>query len=245
VRPASPGDRGPRAIHQGEIEIDGGSNHEGTAIDSCSAAELRRKDKTVFFGPDCERTLVDERVEFFREIQDPDGPFSGAAVPVANTYDFKTPLNLAIADAGNEARFIRRMIEPQNAKAIGGWLKNPSQKFYAVEYAWKKGEHPKRGEFSPDFFLKKGDKIFVVEIKGDEEIAEPSPENQKKYEYALSHFQRLNEWLAKEGLSIRYQFNFLSPKDYNKFFEKLRNDDLDGFRSGLDLEMAKAANGKI
>lgn len=209
--------------------------------DSCSAAELRRKDKTVFFGADCERTLVDEQVDFFREIQDPDGAFSGASVLVANSYDFRTPLNLAIADAGNEARFVRRMTEPQNAKTIDAWLKNTSQKFYAIEYAWKKGEHPKRGEFSPDFFVKKGDVICVVEVKGDEEITEPSLESQKKYEYGLAHFQRLNEWLAKEGLSIRYQFNFLSPKDYNKFFEKLRSNDLDGFRSELDVAMAKAA----
>ncbi len=213
--------------------------------DSCSAAELRRKDKTVFFGPGCEQTLLDEQVEFFREIQDPDGPFSGAAVPVANSFDFKTPLNLAIADAGNEARFIRRMTEQQNAKMIDAWLKNTPQRFYAIEYAWKKGEHPKRGEFSPDFFLRRGDMIFVVEIKDDEEIDDPSPENVKKYEYATGHFGRLNEWLAKEGLSIRYQFNFLSPKDYNKFFEKFRKDDLYGFRSGLDVEMAKAANGRI
>ena len=59
--------------------------------------------------------------------------------------------------------------------------------------------------------------IFVVETKGDEEIKEPSPENAKKYEYAIAHFQRLNKWLEKEGLPIRYQFNFLSPKNYNAF----------------------------
>ena len=87
--------------------------------------------------------------------------------------------------------------------------------------------------------------ISVVEIKDDEEIDDPSPENVKKHEYATGHFRRLNEWLAKEDLSIRCQFNFLSPKEYNKFFEKLRNDDLNGFRSGLDVAMAKAANGRI
>ena len=47
--------------------------------------------------------------------------------------------------------------------------------FYSIEYAWKKGNKPKRGEFSPDFFIKQGDQIFVVEIKDDEEIADPSP----------------------------------------------------------------------
>lgn len=107
------------------------------------------------------------------------------------------------------------------------------------EYAWKKGEHPKRGEFNPDFFLKKGNVVHVVEIKGDEEIADPSPENVKKSEYAVAHFDRLNKWIKTEGLTVRYQFNFLTPKDFNQFFQKLRNDDLDGFRSKLDVALRK------
>ena len=74
------------------------------------------------------------------------------------------------------------MCERENAQALDAWLKNTAQRFYAIEYAWKKGEHPKRGEFSPDFFLKKGTWIFVTETKGDEEIADPSPENQKKFD---------------------------------------------------------------
>lgn len=213
--------------------------------DSCSAAELRRKDKTAFFGPGCEHTLVDEQVEFFQEIQDPDGHFSAATVLVANSYDFKTPLNLVIADAGNERRFVRHLTEPQNAKAIDAWLKNTAQKFYAIEYAWKKGEHPKRGEFNPDFFLKQGDRIFVVEIKGDEEIDDPSPENVKKYEYATQHFRLLNQWLEREGLPTRYQFNMVSPKSYTTLFQTLRDGSLVGFRSELDVAMVKAANGRI
>lgn len=41
----------------------------------------------------------------------------------------------------------------------------------------KKGNKAKRGDFSPDFFIKQGDRIFIVEIKGDEEISDPSVEN--------------------------------------------------------------------
>jgi type III restriction enzyme len=207
--------------------------------ESCSAAELRRKDKTIFFGPGCEKTLVDEQVEFFNEVIDEDGDFTGAAVPVTMTADFKTPLNLVIADAGNERKFLRLLTDAQNAKAVEAWLKNASQRFYPIEYAWKKGEHPKRGEFNPDFFIKKGDMIHVVEIKGDEEIAEPSIENVKKQEFAVAHFDRLNKWMKKDDLPVRYQFNFLTPKDYNQFFQKLRANDLDGFRSKLDVAVSK------
>jgi type III restriction enzyme len=209
--------------------------------ESCSAAELRRGDKTVFFGPGCEATLADEQVEFFREVQDPDGVFAAGVVAVANAHDFKTPLNLAIADATPERKLIRLLCERDNAQALDAWLKNTPQRFYWIEYAWKKGEHPKRGEFSPDFFLKQGAWIFVVEVKGDEEIADPSVENQKKYEYATEHFERLNEWLSAAGSPIRYQCTFLTPKDFNKFFQKLRECELVCFRSALDIALKKAA----
>lgn len=207
--------------------------------ESCSAAELRRKDKTIFFGSGCEKTLVDEQVEFFNEVIDEDGDFSGAAVKIPKTSDFITPMNLVIADAGNERKFIRSLTDAQNAKEIDAWLKNASHGFYPIEYAWKKGEHPKRGEFNPDFFIKKGSMVLVIEIKGDEEIADPSPENIKKHEYATTHFERLNKWLEKEGLPTRYRFNFLTPKDYNQFFQKLRDKDLEGFRSKLDVVLSK------
>ena len=73
----------------------------------------------------------------------------------------------------------------------------------------------------------------------DEEIADPSAENQKKYQFAIEHFDRLNKWLAKEKVSVRYQIIFLSPKDYGKFFQKLRDKELSGFRSELDIAMRK------
>jgi type III restriction enzyme len=207
--------------------------------ESCSAAELRRKDRAVFFTPYSEHMLDEEQLELFKELQDPDGDFSGAAVEVANSYDFRTPLNLVIADKGNERKFVRRLTETRNAKAIDAWFKNAPQRFYWIEYAWKKRITPKRGEFNPDFFIKQGDMIYVVETKGDEEIAEPSLENQKKYEYAYGHFQRLNGSLGTEGLTRRYQFHFLSPKDYNQFFQRLREDTLADFRSELDIVMRK------
>lgn len=214
-------------------------NTKERQAESCSAAEMRRGDKTVFYGPGCEATLVDEQVEFFREVQDPDGDFRAGHEAINNSHDFKTPLNLAIADATPERKFIRILCERENAQAIDAWLKNTAQRFYWIEYAWKKGEHPKRGDFSPDFFIKKGEMVFIIEIKGDEEISDPSPENMKKYEYATEHFARLNKWLKKEDISVCYQFNFLTPKDYNKFFQQLRNNALDGFSSDLDVALRK------
>jgi type III restriction enzyme len=213
--------------------------------ESCSAAELRRADKTIFFGPDCEASIPDEQLEFFKEILDPDGDFRGGRELIVNSHDFKIPLNMAIADAKPERKFVRMLCERENAQVIDAWIKNTPQRFYKIDYAWKKGNTPKRGEFSPDFFIKKGDMIFVVEIKGDEEISDPSPENIKKNEYTIAHFKRLNEWLEKEKNPIRYQFNFLTPKDYNRFFQQMRNNELLGFRSEIDVVLINSiANGK-
>ena len=52
-------------------------------------------------------------------------------------------------------------------------------------------------KFSPDFFIKAGNLILVVEIKYDEEVKDPSDENRMKHRYASEHFMRLNEELEK------------------------------------------------
>ena len=209
--------------------------------ESCSAAELRRGSKTVFYTVATEATLVDEQLEFFREVQDPDGDFRVGREELPNTADFKTPANLVIADQTPERKFVRGLCDRENSRELDAWLKNTPVGFYSIEFAWKKREHPKRGEFSPDFFIKQGYVIFVVEIKDDNEISDPSAENIKKHEYATEHFRRLNEWLEREGNPSRYQFNMLTPRDFNKFFQKLRKHDLSEFRSQLDVAVRKAS----
>lgn len=208
--------------------------------ESCSAAEIRRGSKTVFYTEGCMSTLADEQQEFFGEVADPDGDFVSGRVEVDNPADFKTPVNLAIADATPERKFMRELVDRKNSKKLDAWLKNATMNFYSLEYAWKKGEHPKRGEFNPDFFIKQGELIFVVEIKDDGEVTDPSPENVKKHEYARAHFDRLNLWLNKNELTVRYQFNMLAPRDFNAFFQKLREGKLVGFRSELDVAMMTA-----
>ena len=214
------------------------STKERSAM-SVSATELRRGDKTVFYTPDCQKSIPDEQKDFFNLVKDPDGDYRAGREVISNSHDFKTPCNMTIGDSNPERKFIRLLCERDNARAIDGWLKNSAQRFYTIEYAWKKGEHPKRGDFSPDFFIKKDEAIYVVEIKDNGEIEDPSTENQKKFEYARDHFKRLNEWLAEKGIGMTYQSNFLTPKDFNKFFIKLRENNAQGFRSELDVRLLK------
>lgn len=210
-------------------------------VESCSAAELRRGSRTVFYVPGCESALVDEQKEVFREVIDEDGDFVTGRVPITKSSLFKTPANLVIVDAKPERTFVRELTRSENAEKIDAWLKSTPIGFFWIEYAWKKGNKPKRGEFSPDFFIKQGDQILVIEVKGDEEISEPSADNIKKSEYATGHFNHINRWLKKEKLLTRYQFNMISPKSYNVFFQKLREGTVIGFRSDLDVAMTKAA----
>jgi type III restriction enzyme len=200
--------------------------------DSVSAADLR-SNKTYFYTDQTRATLPDNQLEFFDEATEPGGGFK--VVQVVNRHDFKTPLNSVVADSENERRFINHLLRADNLSHYDAWMKSTSTRFYEIDFAWKKGEHPKRGKFSPDFFIKTGGLVLVIEIKGDEELAEPGDENIKKNEYALAHFVRLNERLKASGSPVRYQFNFLTEKSFNKFFQALRSGTITTFSSELDV----------
>ncbi len=204
--------------------------------DSVSAAELRSI-KTLFYTNRTRDALEDEQKEFFDEVVEPGGGFKTVAFD--NRYDFKTPLSLVIADSENERKFLLNLRNPSNVVHIDAWIKSTATRFYEIAYAWKKGNTPKRGKFSPDFFIKVGDVMLVVEIKSDEELREPSEESRKKNEYALAHFERINRHLEELGSSLRYRFHFLSPKSFNVFFQQIREGNIGVFRSDLDVKLGE------
>jgi len=203
---------------------------------SVSAAELRNN-KTIFYTDQTRNSLIDEQIEFFDEVTEPGSGFK--CIPVDNRHDFKTPLNAIIADSENERRFVYTLLQPGNVTCYDAWIKSTSTRFYEIDYAWKKGNCPKRGKFNPDILIKVGGLIVVVEIKGDEELREPSEENLKKNEYAIAHFQRVNEHLEEEGSTIRYKLTFLSECSFNKFFQSLREGTVANFRSELDVKLVE------
>jgi len=81
--------------------------------------------------------------------------------------------------------------------------------------------------------------MLVIEIKGDEELREPSEENRKKNEYDLAHFERVNEYLEQERSPLRYKFHFLTPRNFNSFFQELREGHIANFRSDLDVKLVE------
>jgi type III restriction enzyme len=204
--------------------------------DSASAVELRNN-KTLFFTDQSRDSIKEDQLEFYDEVTEQGTNFRG--FEVRNRHDFKTPLSAVIADHEPERRFIKELIGGANVPCYDAWIKSTNIRFYEIEYSWKKGEHPKRGKFSPDFFIKAGDLILVVEIKGNEELHEPSEENRKKNEYAIEHFERVNRHLEEEDSPIRYKFNFLTPISFTKYFQYLRDGQIMSYTSELDIKLAE------
>lgn len=210
---------------------------------SCSAADISTRRNTIFYRSDCKKYLQTDEIEFFDKITDEDEvDFAGSVEQVKNDYFFKSPVNLVIADHKPERMFVRRIIDRENSTAIDGWIKNTDVKFYSIEYAWSKARvrrtaHVKRGNFSPDFFIRQGKNIFVVEIKDDSELQEVSQENIAKHKFSIEHFKRLNGWLKNENQQVHYQFHMLTPDSYNMFFAKLREKELLGYVSDLDAKI--------
>lgn len=209
----------------------------GRNKDSVGFASIRRGDATIFWDDNSKKLSDVDVVSFLEELEKDESRPISAMEKIENVYNFKTPLNVVIADHKPELLFIRELIKHENIQVIDSWIKSTDQDFYPIEYSWKKGEHPKRGRFNPDFFIKMNTNIFIVEIKGGEEIKEPSDENKAKYKAAKKHFKILNEQQSE----LNYFFNFLTPEDYDYYFDHLRKKNLK-FISKLDAELEKNGN---
>jgi type III restriction enzyme len=82
--------------------------------------------------------------------------------------------------------------------------------------------------------LESGD-VVVVETKADDDS---SAVNVGKLKYATDHFKAVNDLLAKQkSVKRRYYFHFVSPMDYDQFFEALRDGKIDSFVSTLQAAL--------
>lgn len=207
----------------------------------CSAGftSLRRGEATIFWDDNSKNLCTEEDINFIKKLKTQKDELPGSAMQyISNVYHFKTPLGIAIASHKPERLFIRELVKEENAKTINSWIKSTDQDFYPIEYSWRKGEHPKRARFNPDFFVKVGKITLVVEIKGDEESKDPSDENKAKYKAAKNHFAILNG----QQSDLKYFFNFLTPEDYDYYFNHLREKNFT-FNSKLDAELTKNGDG--
>lgn len=157
---------------------------------------------------------------------------------VTNTYDFRSPVNVVLTDHQPERRFVQRLFQPRNAKALRSWIKAPDTGVYEIEYAFQEGGvgRSKRGKFNPDFFLwlEDRDLVVVVEVKDD---GDDSWRNKGKMQHAKEHFDRVNKLLESEGSDRRYFVCVTGTKDFERFFELLRSGKPETFRSALQAAL--------
>lgn len=198
--------------------------------DSVGLSGLRHAEATVFADEHSFQLSDEELVHLLKEVHSDENLPRAAWQYVDNNFLFKTPLNIVLANHKPERDFVRQLIKPENAAVIDAWIKSTDQGFYEIEYAWRKGEHTKRGYFNPDFFIKKGNDILVIEIKDDEEINDPSDQNKGKFHSAQKHFDTLN----LQQIACRYFFHFLTRRDYDTFFQFVREGNYEVFVSELD-----------
>jgi type III restriction enzyme len=128
---------------------------------------------------------------------------------------YKSPLSMTFLSHVPEKEFAKRLIR-EYSKYFDAWVKSKDKGFYEIPYIHRPGTHSLDKEFNPDFFIKKGKRILVVEIKDSSESA-ARVKNKDKLEGAKTYFKELNKKLKKK--KIKYEFYFLDPSDYTNFFE--------------------------
>lgn len=213
---------------------------------SVSVSALR-KGATVFFDDNSLKYSKEEDKNILKSLcEDESIPASALGDRyIKNTLYFKTPTNICITSSYPEREFVKKLVQRENAELIDGWIKSRDVGFYSIDYYWRKGEHHKKGSFNPDFFLwrKKDNMIIVVEIKEDaliekisEEKTDVSKEHKAKYKFAKEHFERLNK---NKKIKTKYFFTYLTPKDFDKFFEYLRRGEIDKFNSEINIVLER------
>ncbi len=186
-----------------------------------------RREHSIFFDDYSLKEGEETDRKLLRELLEDETLHVYSLQRIENVFNFKTPVNVVFASYKPERGFIKRLVSEENAKFIDAWIKSPDVGFYSIEYSWRKGEHPKQGSFNPDFFIKIGNDILVIEIKQDGDL---SAENKAKLRYAKEHFNRLNTLQSEQ----RYYFKFLSPESYDLLFQSLREGKYQDFTARLE-----------
>ena len=187
------------------------------------------RDVSLFFSDNYKSEIEQEELVIFEAVRQ---ELKKRQDNEINRYNFKTPVNVVFATLEPEKRFVELLTSDEFSQHIDAWIKSRDKGFYSIDYQKNKGSKFKA--FNPDFFIKKGNNIIVVEIKSDND---DSIENKAKNRAAKRHFELLNLELIKYGKPDRFYFTFLSPADYNTFADYVKDGrifDLK-FRSHLEI----------
>ena len=120
-----------------------------------------RRGSSVFW--DDNSLALSEAIDkkLLEEIDDPESTLPRvASIKVNNRFNFKTPVNVVFASSEPERRFIRALVDEQNAKKLDAWIKSPDVGFYSIEYSLGKRLNIQNREVLILIFLLKSDGIF-------------------------------------------------------------------------------------
>ena len=196
-----------------------------------------RNGVVVFYTSCYDTEIPADEKEVLDQFRD---DFPGKLFKQKNVFDFKTPLSLVFTTRDPEFKFVEVLTKASVAQKIDAWIKSRDVGFYKISYLLKRGSHPK--EFNPDFFIKVGNRIAVIETKMNNDI---TLENYSKMVDAKKHFATLNEELQKADSDIRYSFNILSPSSYPDFEAKLIDGSyFSGFNSEIEIQLQEAYKNK-
>lgn len=108
------------------------------------------------------------------------------------------------------------------------WYKNyhGESKYYGIAYLNTENLHY---AFYPDFIIKTKKEILIVEIKDDKDF---KPENLRK-------LQAGRDYLDRHKHKEKLRFNIISPNDYDNFFQLLKNQELEKFKSSFERNLIR------
>jgi type III restriction enzyme len=194
------------------------SHTSGAALKKGSTGKL-------FYKSSYEKSLNDVEGQVFKEMLDADD------YELVQADSMKTPMLSVVSNHNPEKKFLNLLLKSQYETYYDSFIKSTDRGFYSVPYSFKKGTHMKYLNFNPDFFIKKGNQILVVEIKGDHEDAN---ETRAKLRDSLTHFKELNQ----RQNEYEYLFFILSPLDYENFFIGLTSSSLKQYQGSLMEKLA-------
>jgi type III restriction enzyme len=192
---------------------EGGLKNEGMLFYDDESATWFAGDQKALFDDITERSEHFDKVaeELKKYGVDPtEHQYLKTNIRKIGSETFKTPLSVVYVSHAPERDFAVLLFS--FSELMDSFIKNSDKGFYSFPYSFKPETkartHVRRENFNPDFFLKKGDDIIVVEIKKD---GDDSKKNAAKLRDGMKHFDALNAALAERGSGLRYYFKFLSP----------------------------------
>ncbi|MFA6357405.1 MAG: DEAD/DEAH box helicase family protein [Candidatus Omnitrophota bacterium] len=148
-------------------------------------------------------------------------------------YYLKKDKNSKLTISKPEQKFVLKLESSDDY--LLWWFKNGDResKFFGVPY---KKQNPKSGEdtlygFYPDFIVRTKKETIIVEIKDDKDFKN---ENLLKLNAGRLYIENYS---GKD----KVLFFILSPRDYSTFFELLKQEEIDSFRSRYENDLIRFA----